>query len=89
MEQLLDRAGWLCEKLDQFGVRHFRNPNINIVTIRAADISERLAMKYHLIADTSDGNTAWWKIVVMPHVRQGVLDHFISELKDEHNQAMN
>ena len=81
MEQLLDRTEWICQKLDQLGMEYFRNPHINIIAIRAESIPERIAKKYHLVADKPGEQTRWWKIVVMPHVRQGVLDNFIDELK--------
>lgn len=83
VEQLLDRTSRLCDKLNGLGVEYFRNPYINIVTIKSNYISTKLAEKYYLVADTSDKETHWWKIVVMPHVKQGLIDNFIADLKAE------
>ena len=83
MDQLLDRTSWLCDKLDSIGAKYYRNPFLNIITIRSESISSKLAKKYHLVADSMD--TKWWKIVVMPHVKQGVLDDFVAEFKSERN----
>jgi len=83
MEHLLDKTSRLCSKLDKMGVEYFRNPNVNIVTIKSKYISDQLAKKYHLIPDNSEGGAEWWKIVVMQHVKQGFLDAFLTELKAE------
>lgn len=83
MRQLVDRASFICEKLDEWAIRYFRNPDLNIVTIDANYISKGLAEKYHLVPDNHDEKPNWYKIVVMPHVRQGIIDNFLMELKNE------
>ena len=40
---------FLCEKLNELGIQYFRNPDLNIVTLRANGISSALANKYHLV----------------------------------------
>jgi glutamate/tyrosine decarboxylase-like PLP-dependent enzyme len=85
MQQLLDRTTFICEKLTEWNIGYFRNPDLNIITIRSEFISARLANKYHLVPD-SHTNPSWYKIVVMPHVRQGIIDHFLSELNAERNK---
>jgi len=82
MRQLVDRATTICEKLDEWEVKYFRNPDINIITISSDYISHQLAGKYHLVPD-DHANPKWYKIVVMPHVKQGIIDAFLSELKNE------
>lgn len=82
MHQLLDRTTFICEKLDEYGVAYFRNPDLNIVTIRSQSISRSLADKYYLVPDRHE-NPSWYKIVVMTHVRQGIIDSFLSELRHE------
>jgi glutamate/tyrosine decarboxylase-like PLP-dependent enzyme len=82
MQTLVDRAGFICEKLDEWGIKYFRNPDLNIITISADFISKSLAQKYHLVPDNHD-NPLWYKIVVMQHVKQGIIDSFLSELKNE------
>ena len=83
MQLLNDRTTRLCNKLSAMGVVYFRDPHINIIAIRSQYISERLAEKYHLVADSYEFEPKWYKIVVMPHVRQGILDQFVNELQAE------
>lgn len=82
MRQLVDRTTSICEKLDAWGVNYFRHPDLNIVTIDSNYISQELANKYHLVPD-SHHNPKWFKIVVMPHVKHGIIDNFLSELHNE------
>jgi tyrosine decarboxylase/aspartate 1-decarboxylase len=83
MRQLVDRASIICDKLNEWGVKYYRHPDLNIVTIDARYISNELAMKYHLVPDNHDVKPNWYKIVVMPHVKQGIIDNFLAELKTE------
>lgn len=83
MHQLIDRTTSICEKLTEWGVSYFRNPDVNIVTLNAKYISNKLAKKYHLVPDTHAHQPNWYKIVVMPHVKQGIIDNFLLELHTE------
>jgi glutamate/tyrosine decarboxylase-like PLP-dependent enzyme len=83
MHQLVDRANSICQKLNELGVNYFRHPDLNIVTIDANYMSRGLATKYHLVPDNHNIKPNWYKIVVMPHVKQGIIDNFLSELKNE------
>lgn len=83
MEHLLDKTASVCSKLDKLNVEYFREPKVNIITIKAKYISTQLAKKYNLVPNTSEGKPKWWKIVVMQHVRKGVLQQFLSELQVE------
>ncbi|MEQ9404059.1 MAG: pyridoxal-dependent decarboxylase [Cyclobacteriaceae bacterium] len=83
VKQLLATTERLCDSLDDRGVEYFRNPNMNIVTIKGAFISPPLAKKYMLVPDTHEDKVNWWKIVVMDHVKQGVIDNFLSDLDTE------
>jgi hypothetical protein len=89
MKQLLDRTTLICEKLNDLNIPYFRNPDLNIVTIKADYISHKLANKYHLVPDSHNENPNWYKIVVMQHVKQGVIDSFLSELKNEQQWVIN
>lgn len=82
MQQLVDRTTFICEKLDEWGVKYYRNPDINIVTISSKCMSQELAEKYHLVPN-SHHDPEWFKIVVMPHVKQGIIDSFLDELENE------
>lgn len=83
MNELIRRTDLLCEKLDELGVSYFRNPHINIVTIKANQIPDTIAKKYELVADTYEQKPRWWKIVVMDHVKMELLDQFTDELESE------
>lgn len=81
MKTLQDRTQRLCKRLEAMGVEYYNNKNINIVTMRAKYITPEIAHKYVLVPDTHEGQPNWYKIVMMPHVRQGVIDRFVEELK--------
>ncbi|MBA3900581.1 MAG: aminotransferase class I/II-fold pyridoxal phosphate-dependent enzyme [Bacteroidetes bacterium] len=71
----------ICNRLDEMGIRYFRNPSLNIIAINAADIPEEVAKKYHLVSNNFEGKPEWWKIVVMAHVKRGTVDAFLGDLK--------
>ncbi|WP_421765564.1 pyridoxal phosphate-dependent decarboxylase family protein [Ekhidna sp.] len=81
IEKLLDKTDRLCDKLTRMGVQFFRNPYMNIVTIKSDEIDPQVAKDYLLVPDTHDNNPAWYKIVVMDHVTQGIIDRFLMEIK--------
>ena len=88
IKRLLRKTDRLCANLDERGVKYFRNPDMNIVTIRAEYVSAQLANKYMLVPDAHGDDVKWWKIVVMDHVRQGVIDAFLNELDAELTQRV-
>ncbi|ANI90716.1 cytochrome D ubiquinol oxidase subunit I [Arachidicoccus ginsenosidimutans] len=77
---LLFRTDWCCKALDEKKIRYYRHPKMNIITIRAEDISREIAEKYYLVPDTHNGNMRWYKIVVMDHVDIDRLQQFVEEL---------
>ena len=80
MQFINNRTDRFCKKLIKLNVCHYRNPYLNIIAIKSEEISEELALKYHLVPDSYDENRKWWKIVVMDHVKESMLNEFISEL---------
>jgi len=82
MNQLLDKTTSVCSALDEIGVEYYRNPFLNIIAIRAKYVSPILAKKFMLVPDNHD-QPNWYKIVMMSHVKQGILDNFISQLSNE------
>jgi tyrosine decarboxylase / aspartate 1-decarboxylase len=52
------------------------------VTIKSKYISQALAAKFCLVPD-NHADPKWYKIVVMPHVKQGILDNFLNQLSSE------
>jgi len=83
IQKLLSKTDRLCSNLDEKGVEYFRNPFMNIVTIKSEFVSTALADKYMLVPDTHGEGVKWWKIVVMEHVKQGVVDSFLHDLDME------
>jgi glutamate/tyrosine decarboxylase-like PLP-dependent enzyme len=83
MNQLLDKASNMCFALDEMGVKYYRNPYLNIISIKSDCISAQLAKQFYLVPDTHTDNPSWYKIVMMPHVRQGILDNFLNRLSAE------
>ncbi|HEY1040958.1 MAG TPA: pyridoxal-dependent decarboxylase, partial [Bacteroidia bacterium] len=49
MQGLVDRTTFICEKLDEWKIEYYRNPSLNIVTLKSAYISAGLAQKYNLV----------------------------------------
>ncbi|MEL7161281.1 MAG: pyridoxal-dependent decarboxylase, partial [Bacteroidota bacterium] len=64
---LQQRTDWLCSRLTELGLDFYRNPEANIVTIRAAQVPVEVAKRYHLVPDNHT-QPAWCKVVVMEHV---------------------
>ena len=79
INKLLYRTEWCCKELDKLGKRYYRNPKMNIITIRAEDIPEAIARKHGLVPD-SHHQPQWFKIVVMDHVELYQLEDFINDL---------
>jgi glutamate/tyrosine decarboxylase-like PLP-dependent enzyme len=80
IQKLIDRTDRICENLDERGIRYYRHPAMNIVSIRAEDIPQRLAEQFVLVPDSHDQQPSWVKIVVMEHVTQGKIDKFLLAL---------
>lgn len=78
---LLALTDELCEILDQMGIAYFRNPEMNLVTMRADQIPAALAEKYLLVPDSHGTEANWYKIVVMDHVKPAILRSFIEDLQ--------
>jgi len=75
------RTAWLCKELDQLGIEYFREPFMNIVTIKAKYIPEELADRFQLVPQKHDATNQWYKVVLMEHVEVDDLMSFIEELK--------
>lgn len=80
IEILINRTNYLCAELDKLNIKYFRNPYMNIVTIQAEYLSKELVKKYYLVADNYQ-DPKWYKIVVMDHVKQNLLDDFLQDFK--------
>jgi glutamate/tyrosine decarboxylase-like PLP-dependent enzyme len=74
------RTNWLCERLKEKGITHYRQPFANQVAIESQFLNKEIVKKYGLVPDTHERNPNWYKIVVMEHVTIDVLAPFIDEL---------
>lgn len=75
------RTNYLCKSLDEMNVPYFREPEMNIVTIRSQAVPKELAKKYSLVPESHTSDNEWYKIVLMDHVEVEHLKDFIQELK--------
>lgn len=76
------RTDWLCKQLDGLGVSYFREPEMNIVSIKAAFVPAEIAQKYHLVPQKHSPDNQWYKIVLMEHVELEHLKDFIAAIKE-------
>ena len=76
------RTQYLCSELDTLGIRYFREPHMNIVTIHSEFIPKTIAEKYDLVPETHNAENKRYKIVLMNHVEVQHLTIFIDELKE-------
>jgi glutamate/tyrosine decarboxylase-like PLP-dependent enzyme len=78
---LQKRTEWLCGKLDDLGVKYYRNPTSNIIAIRKQFINQNISGKYGLVPD-NHLNPNWYKIVIMEHVTIEKLALLVEDLRD-------
>lgn len=78
---LLLRTEWFCEQLDELNIEYYRNPHMNIVTLKSSFIPEDLAHKFGLVPDTHNGENSWYKVIIMDHVEIDNLSKLVDELK--------
>lgn len=81
INKLLAKTNRLCDQLDDRGIEYYRNPFMNIVTIKASQIDPLVAKEFMLVPDSHDDSPNWYKIVVMDHVTQGQLDRFLMQIE--------
>ncbi len=81
LNTLLYRTDRCCYHLDLCGVRYYRHPKMNIITIRAEEMPASLAEEFGLVPDTHEGAANWYKIVVMEHVEIEMLKAFTDKLE--------
>ncbi|WP_333695841.1 pyridoxal phosphate-dependent decarboxylase family protein [Flavobacterium sp.] len=76
------RTDWLCKQLDDLEIHYFREPNMNIVTIKSNRIPLDLAKKFDLVPQKHNETNEWYKIVIMEHVEVDDLADFLFQLKE-------
>ena len=77
------RTAWLCSQLDELDISYYREPFMNIVTIRAAHIPDAIAQRFDLVPQKHDVHNQWYKVIVMEHVEIGHLELLVDALKDK------
>lgn len=75
------RTDWLCHQLSELNIAYFREPNMNIVTIKSSFIPEKLAHQFDLVPQKHTPENEWFKIVIMEHVEVDHLSNFLDKLK--------
>jgi len=85
IQTLLDRTTRFCRGLDEQHIPYFRNPAMNLITIRASALPAALAEAFMLVPDVH-GQAHWYKIVVMDHVTDARVAEFLEAL--EHNLSV-
>ena len=78
---LLLRTEWFCKQLDDLNIEYFRDPFMNIVTLKSEYVPSKLAQKFGLVPQTHEGNNNWYKVIMMDHVEIDDLLKFVEELK--------
>lgn len=81
IKKLLEKTNRLCDQLSDIGIEFYRNPFMNIVTMKASQIDPQVAREFMLVPDTHGDHPNWYKIVVMEHVTQGQLDRFLMQIR--------
>lgn len=80
---LLLRTEWFTKQMDALNIEYFRDPFMNIVTLKSEYIPENIAHKFGLVPDTHDGKNSWYKVIMMDHVEIDDLIIFVEELQKE------
>lgn len=84
--ELLRRTDIICNELDRLDIAYFRDRHMNIVAIRASDRFRKIAVKHHLVPDSHSETPQWYKIVVMDHVSEEMIQAFLSEVRATYNK---
>ncbi len=79
------RTDWLCAELNKLGIVFYRNPNANIVTIKAEFMHVDITKKFGLVPDNHLAPN-WYKVVVMDHVSLDKLAELVAEFRAFENK---
>lgn len=88
VNDLIRKTDYLCSELQKLNIDFYRNPFLNIVTIKANELNKNITRKFNLVPDDHT-RPNWYKIVIMDHVRKTHLSDFINDLKDIHLGKVN
>jgi tyrosine decarboxylase / aspartate 1-decarboxylase len=76
MQRIFIRTRQLCEALDEKHISYFHQPGMNIVAIKNKHMSRQIESHFGLVPDDVE-NPQWWRVVVMDHVDNALIDAFI------------
>lgn len=91
INKLRNRTEWLCEQLNDMGIKYYKEDSMNIVTIEEQYVNKEIAEKYFLVPEVHNLTNKWYKIVVMEHVELDILNSLVYDLRKfnkEHLKAM-
>ena len=80
---LLLRTEWFTKQMDALNIEYFRDPFMNIVTLKSEYIPENIAHKFGLVPDTHNSVNSWYKVIMIDHVEIDDLIIFVEELQKE------
>ncbi len=81
MLNLVSRAKWFYEEIQQLNIESIYFKGSNIIAINQKHITQETASKFGLVSDDSK-NPTWYKVVVMVHVKRAKLLMLIQDLSD-------
>ncbi|MCW6107625.1 pyridoxal phosphate-dependent decarboxylase family protein [Clostridium sporogenes] len=88
INKLRNRTEWLCEQLDDMGIKYYKENNMNIVTIEEQYVTKEIAEKYFLVPEVHNHTNKWYKIVVMEHVELDILNSLVCDLRKQNKKHL-
>lgn len=88
INKLRNRTEWLCEQLDDMGIKYYKENNMNIVTIEEQYVTKEMAEKYFLVPEVHNHTNKWYKIVVMEHVELDILNSLVCDLRKQNKEHL-
>ncbi|NFH39396.1 pyridoxal phosphate-dependent decarboxylase family protein [Clostridium sporogenes] len=88
INKLRNRTEWLCEQLDDMGIKYYKENNMNIVTIEEQYVTKEIAEKYFLVPEVHNHMNKWYKIVVMEHVELDILNSLVCDLRKQNKEHL-
>lgn len=88
INKLRNRTEWLCEQLDDMGIKYYKENNMNIVTIEEQYVTKEIAEKYFLVPEVHNHTNKWYKIVVMEHVELDILNSLVCDLRKQNKEHL-
>lgn len=79
------RTSWFCKALHKKGIEYFREPFMNIVTIKAKHVTDEVAENFILVPQSHDHENKWFKVVIMEHVEVEQLQMLVDVLQEDIN----